>query len=250
MFGLVALVPLLGALSAAALSPEHMKLFPVRQLENAFPSQCSCDGALKIYNACLNGDSTTCLSVCQQSTFNDFIGCFQCTLDNTAGVSQSEWRQLQSAVDQIKSGCSQTGSSVTGGLQALSASGSSTATAAGGDISSASGTGGLNTGGGGYVPSGVTYPTVSNGATITATAGGASAAASGITIAASGAASAASSAAGAGGSAAGAAGSATSSAAAAASSATSPNSGAAPVTSFVGGLVALVSVAAGMAIAF
>ncbi|WWC85619.1 uncharacterized protein L201_000484 [Kwoniella dendrophila CBS 6074] len=233
MFGLIAFVPLLGALSAAALSPEHMRLFP-RQIEQSFPQACQsqCTGAIKIYNACISSDFNTCLTVCKQAQFNDFIGCFQCVLDNEQGVTQSEWSQLQSAVDQIKSGCSQAGQSVTGGLQALSQT--STPSAAGGESLSATASGAAAS------------ASSAAGAGITIAASGASAIPSAASASANGVTAAVGSAAGqatsAGGSVAGSASSAAASAA--------PASGALPVTSFVGGFVALISVAAGMAIAF
>ncbi|WWC57995.1 uncharacterized protein I303_100530 [Kwoniella dejecticola CBS 10117] len=245
MFGLVALVPVLGAISAAAISPEVMRMIPRQSsIADAFPAACQsqCTGAIQIYNACLNSDYNTCLTVCKQDTFNDFVGCFQCVLDNTSGVSQSEWTQLQSAVDQIKSGCSQSGQSVTGGLQALS--GTATPTAAGGGSYST-----IHSSGGGGVVGG-TFTSAASGLTIAASSAAAAANSNSVALGPSAASTSIGGPISAGeGPSTSAGGASAGSASSAAASAAAPGSGALPVTSFVGGFVSLVAVAAGMAIA-
>ncbi|WRT63462.1 uncharacterized protein IL334_000367 [Kwoniella shivajii] len=239
MFGLVALVPVLGALSAAALTPAHMALFP-RQIESAIPSACQsgCTQTLQIYQACQNKDYTTCLTVCNQDTFNGFVGCFDCVLENTPSASSSERSQLDSAISELKTACASGGQSVTGGL-----SGAASATGSGASSGLVGGA------------AGASFTSVASGITIAASASSAAAAGdtSATAVAGSAAAAASSVAASAGGvasSAAGAASSALAGATSAAASAAAPASGALPVVSIAGGLVALVGVAAGMAIAF
>jgi hypothetical protein len=121
-----------------------------RQISSSqIPSACQsqCTSALSIYQACLNGDTTTCLSVCQSSNYScvraqravslsislprphipvpssaaivnplirrsGFVGCFQCVLNNTPGVTSSDVTGLQGAVDQLASACNAAGSSV------------------------------------------------------------------------------------------------------------------------------------------
>ncbi|WVR03320.1 hypothetical protein IAU60_000311 [Kwoniella sp. DSM 27419] len=241
MLALVALVPVLGALSASAMvTPEHMKLFTRQDISSAIPSACSsqCTSTLTIYNACMNNQLSTCLQVCNQDTFNEFTGCFDCVLTNTAGVSSSEQSQLDTAVEQLKSACSQAGQTVTGGL-----SGAAAAT------DSATGTG---------ATSGILVSATSGAAGVTIAASGVSAAAASSSAAGASSAGVVGSATGAVGSAAAsvtgaaqsAAGSATGAAGSAAASASAPASGALSTVSLVKGFVAFAGVAAGMAIVF
>ncbi|RSH90508.1 hypothetical protein EHS25_001113 [Saitozyma podzolica] len=109
----VALAALAGLVGVSASSEVHQLV--TRQISSSqIPSACQsqCTSALSIYQACLNGDTTTCLSVCQSSNYSGFVGCFQCVLNNTPGVTSSDVTGLQGAVDQLASACNAAGSSV------------------------------------------------------------------------------------------------------------------------------------------
>ncbi|TYJ51332.1 hypothetical protein B9479_008102 [Cryptococcus floricola] len=121
---------LLGALAASAqITPRHMSLFP-RQIDSStIPSACSdqCQSAMSIYSSCTSEpvDSSGCLKVCEQSTFNDFVACMDCTVDE-GGVTGTYVSQLMDAVDQLKGACRQVGQPVTGGIAGSTNTGSGT----------------------------------------------------------------------------------------------------------------------------
>ncbi|KGB77120.2 hypothetical protein CNBG_2958 [Cryptococcus deuterogattii R265] len=132
------LLAVLGAISVTAtgIEPGHMSLIS-RQLDTStIPAACqpTCQTAMSIYSDCTSGDTSGCRQVCQQSTFNEFIDCLDCTSEQLA-MTTSEQSMLKSAVEQLKNVCGQTGSSVTGTLAGVSAttepvtSGSSAASA-------------------------------------------------------------------------------------------------------------------------
>lgn len=80
------------------------------QIPQACQSQCT--SALNIYQACTSGDTNTCLSVCQPSNYSNFVGCLQCVLSNTPGVSSSEVSSLNAVLGQLAGACSQAGQAV------------------------------------------------------------------------------------------------------------------------------------------
>lgn len=135
----VTLLPILGAISVTAMDiiePRHMSLIS-RQLDSStIPAACqsTCQSAMSIYSDCTSGDTSGCRQVCQQSIFNEFIDCLDCTSEQLA-MTTSEQSLLNSAVEQLKDVCGQTGSSVTGTLAGVSvttspiASGSAAASA-------------------------------------------------------------------------------------------------------------------------
>lgn len=99
------------------IEPRHMSLIS-RQLDSStIPAACqsTCQSAMSIYSDCTSGDTSGCRQVCQQSTFNEFIDCLDCTSEQLA-MTTSEQSLLNSAVEQLKDVCGQTGSSVTGTL--------------------------------------------------------------------------------------------------------------------------------------
>ncbi|WVO23701.1 uncharacterized protein IAS62_005056 [Cryptococcus decagattii] len=117
------LLAVLGAISATAtgIEPGHMSLIS-RQLDSStIPAACqpTCQSAMSIYSDCTSGDTSGCRQVCQQSTFNEFIDCLDCTSEQLA-MTTSEQSMLKSAVEQLKNVCGQTGSSVTGTLAGVS----------------------------------------------------------------------------------------------------------------------------------
>ncbi|EAL17998.1 hypothetical protein CNBK0190 [Cryptococcus deneoformans B-3501A] len=128
----VTLLPILGAISVTAMDiiePRHMSLIS-RQLDSStIPAACqsTCQSAMSIYSDCTSGDTSGCRQVCQQSTFKEFIDCLDCTSEQLA-MTTSEQSLLNSAVEQLKDVCGQTGSSVTGTLAPI-ASGSAAASA-------------------------------------------------------------------------------------------------------------------------
>ncbi|WVQ76497.1 hypothetical protein IAR50_006165 [Cryptococcus sp. DSM 104548] len=104
---------------AAQITPRHMALFP-RQIESStIPPACSsqCSTAMSIYASCTSSpvDTAGCLKVCEQSTFNYFVKCMDCTVEQ-GGVTGSYVAQLMDAVDQLKEACAQVGQPVTGGV--------------------------------------------------------------------------------------------------------------------------------------
>ncbi|ODO01817.1 hypothetical protein L198_02544 [Cryptococcus wingfieldii CBS 7118] len=106
-----------------------MSLFP-RQIDSStIPSACSdqCQSAMSIYSSCSSSpvDTSGCLKVCEQSTFNDFVACMDCTVDE-GGVTGTYVLQLMDAVDQLKEACRQTGQPVTGGIAGSTNTGSGT----------------------------------------------------------------------------------------------------------------------------
>lgn len=97
--------------------PHHMSLIS-RQLDSStIPAACqpTCQSAMSIYSDCTSNDISGCRKVCQQSTFNEFIDCLDCTSEQLA-MTTSEQSLLNNAVEQLKDVCGQTGSSVTGTL--------------------------------------------------------------------------------------------------------------------------------------
>ncbi|WVQ91292.1 hypothetical protein IAS59_005090 [Cryptococcus gattii] len=117
------LLAVLGAISVTAtgIEPGHMSLIS-RQLDSStIPAACqpTCQSAMSIYSDCTSGDTSGCRQVCQQSTFNEFIDCLDCTSEQLA-MTTSEQSMLKSAVEQLKNVCGQTGSSVTGTLAGVS----------------------------------------------------------------------------------------------------------------------------------
>jgi hypothetical protein len=62
--------------SAAALDSRSVHTILQRQLSpSSVPEACqsTCQSTFTIYNACLNGDQTTCLGVCQAGTFSEVV---------------------------------------------------------------------------------------------------------------------------------------------------------------------------------
>ncbi|KAK1926325.1 hypothetical protein DB88DRAFT_481447 [Papiliotrema laurentii] len=117
MLAKISIVALAGAAAVAALDARSLHSIMPRQLsQSTIPSACqdTCSSALSIYNACLNGDTNTCLSVCQSDTYNGFIGCFNCILQDTPGVTQTEVDELNSAIAQLQAACAGAGQTVTG----------------------------------------------------------------------------------------------------------------------------------------
>ncbi|OWZ30080.1 hypothetical protein C349_06249 [Cryptococcus neoformans var. grubii Br795] len=118
------LLPIIGAISVTATGisePHHMSLIS-RQLDSStIPAACqpTCQSAMSIYSDCTSNDISGCRQVCQQSTFNEFIDCLDCTSEQLA-MTTSEQSLLNSAVEQLKDVCGQTGSSVTGTLAGVS----------------------------------------------------------------------------------------------------------------------------------
>lgn len=105
--------------AAIGIEPGHMSLIS-RQLDSStIPAACQpiCQSAMSIYSDCTSGNTSGCRQVCQQSTFNEFIDCLDCTSEQLA-MTTSEQSMLKSAVEQLKNVCGQTGSSVTGTLAA------------------------------------------------------------------------------------------------------------------------------------
>lgn len=103
--------------AAIGIEPGHMSLIS-RQLDSStIPAACQpiCQSAMSIYSDCTSGNTSGCRQVCQQSTFNEFIDCLDCTSEQLA-MTTSEQSMLKSAVEQLKNVCGQTGSSVTGTL--------------------------------------------------------------------------------------------------------------------------------------
>jgi len=113
-----------------------------RQLSASdIPSACnsSCGTALTIYNACTSGDTTTCLGVCQPDTFSSFTGCFECIVQDTPGVTQTEVDELNAAVAQLEAVCQQAGQTVSADSIVLSGGASASATDASATGSATSG---------------------------------------------------------------------------------------------------------------
>ncbi|KIR55242.1 hypothetical protein I315_02481 [Cryptococcus gattii Ru294] len=111
----------ISSLAATGIEPGHMSLIS-RQLDSStIPAACqpTCQSAMSIYSDCTSGDTSGCRQVCQQSTFNEFIDCLDCTSEQLA-MTTSEQSMLKSAVEQLKNVCGQTGSSVTGTLAGVS----------------------------------------------------------------------------------------------------------------------------------
>nr|KIR47644.1 hypothetical protein I312_02790 [Cryptococcus bacillisporus CA1280] len=111
----------ISSLAATGIEPGHMSLIS-RQLDSStIPAACqpTCQSAMSIYSDCTSGDTSGCRQVCQQSTFNEFIDCLDCTSEQLA-MTTSEQSMLKSAVEQLKNVCGQTGSGVTGTLAGVS----------------------------------------------------------------------------------------------------------------------------------
>lgn len=117
MFTKFTLVALLGSVAVSALGGHEGTIHRLvtRQLSSAsVPSACQdrCATALNIYNACLSQDLNTCLSVCQADTYSNFIGCFDCIVQETPGVTSAEVGQLNDAITTLQNACSQAGQAV------------------------------------------------------------------------------------------------------------------------------------------
>ncbi|WVQ85673.1 hypothetical protein IAT38_007839 [Cryptococcus sp. DSM 104549] len=111
------LVPLVAALAAAAspLTARHLHPLARQLTSDAVPVACQsrCLSTTSIYEACMAGKESQCLSVCEQPRFDELVDCVQCGVDDLE-ASRSEVASLSGAVAELRAACREVGKSVTG----------------------------------------------------------------------------------------------------------------------------------------
>ncbi|ORY31995.1 hypothetical protein BCR39DRAFT_525059 [Naematelia encephala] len=113
---LVALGALVGATVSTAQNVHAVRSLISRQLSTSdIPSACQseCTQTVTIYNACVNDDTTGCLAVCEQDTFNAFVNCFTCVLEDSSGVDANSYQSIADSVAELQQACTAAGATLT-----------------------------------------------------------------------------------------------------------------------------------------
>lgn len=69
-------------------------------------------------------DPGDCQQICNAAYFSDTVGCFQCIINNTPGVTSNHVSRLQGHLNQIAAACAAAGSDLASASLAAPSSGS------------------------------------------------------------------------------------------------------------------------------